>query len=154
MIEIINFSKNKMLKFESSNWIQITPKTYFEIPQIEIELKNGFNFFQHSKKCGKCNSFLEKFTGVDQSNWLLKYNNTYYLINTQLKNENGEYISKIKHTISFFEYGTKFILSLIEINETRLYQLEMNSVQLEDYESACLYRDAAKELKSVIVKYN
>ncbi len=154
MIKIINVSKNKMLKFESSNWIQITPKTYFEIPQIEIELKNGFNFYHHSKKCGKCNSFLEKFTGVDQSNWLLKFNNTYYLINTQLKNENGEYISKIKHTISFFEYGTKIILSLIEINETRLYQLEMDSVQLEDYESACLYRDAVKELKSVIVKYN
>ena len=49
-------------------------------------------------------------------------------------------------TNSEFNYGTRIQLEILKIDKVELDELELNSVNIEDYEGACLYRDLKKEI--------
>ena len=148
MVEIYNRSRTVNIKIDDSlDWVQVTPKTYIEPKHIIIEFKNGFDFFQHVNECKECEMLLSSF-GSFSNDWFLKYNNSLFKINTDdigLKEFGSNQIIKKN---SFFEFGSKITLSLFELDYDELEFLEKKSLETENYETACVFRDLKNELNS------
>jgi hypothetical protein len=49
-------------------------------------------------------------------------------------------------THSEYNEGTRIQLEILKLDNRQLDELELNSVDIEDYEGACLYRDLKKEV--------
>lgn len=148
MIQIYNSNKQVKIDIdEELDWIQFTPYTYLEPKHIKIEFKNGFNFLNHSNSCKDCKQFLNSF-GRDTNDWFLKYNDKLYKINTKNIGQKDFGSNEISAIYSNFEYGSKLTLSLFELNLDELKILEKQSVELDEFEKACIFRDLQKELNN------
>ena len=143
MVEIFNRSKSVEILIDSTDAIQVTPIMYQEPNHLMIEFRNGFNLLQHAKSCSDCNSFISSLSTVS-NDWFLIYDNRTYKINTGeigSKEYGSNHISLIN---ADYEYGTKLVLSLYELDIKELEELEILSAKLDYFENACVYRDLKK----------
>ncbi len=147
MIRIFNsITKSEIHIDESLDWIQVMPMFYMEPSHIKIEMKE-FYFANHSSSCEDCNSFIKSF-GKDTNEWFIEYNSKKYKIDTNSIGSKEYGSNEIKQSISDYQNGTVFTLSVIELNVEELNKLLSNAVYEEDYHKACVYRDLIKEIKT------
>lgn len=143
MIKIFNRSKSVEIIIDSTDTIQVTPRMYQEPNHLMIEFRNGFNLLQHAKSCSDCNNFISSLSTVS-NDWFLIYDNRTYKINTGeigSKEYGSNHISLIN---ADYEYGTKLVLSLYELDINELEELETLSTIRKDFENACVYRGLKK----------
>ena len=145
MIKIYNKkTNNSILIDESLDWVQLMPMLYLDKPFLKIEME-GFYFGNHAESCLDCKSFIESF-GVSSNHWFLEYNSVLYLIDTENIGIENSVNNELKQVFSDYFNGTILTLSLFELDKTQLRKLELQSLEIEDYESACKYRDLLKEI--------
>lgn len=146
MIRIFNIKNNTEIIIDDSvDWVQFTPKDYDEKPHVTIELK-GFNLFQHSQHCNDCKNFINSF-GKDSIEWLISYSNKVFRLDTKQIGQKQYGANEIKTSISEFENVTKMTLAFHDIptDNKKLEILLNEAVELENYEKACIIRDAKNQ---------
>lgn len=142
MITIFNKKLNvEILINNKSDLIQFTPRDYEEKPYVIIEIKD-FNFIEHTRKCADCNKFFYSF-GKNSADWYISYSDKTYRLDMKELGKNHYPSNKITITHSEYNAGTKLILRFHELpmKIEELEKLLMISVELEDYEQACIIRD-------------
>jgi hypothetical protein len=145
MIKIFNNNGGNLILIDDSlDWIAITPMLYLENPFIKIEMQD-FCFGNHAMNCIDCLSFIDSF-GKKSDDWFLEYNSKKYLLDMETVGSKKFGANELKQMKSEFFNGTILTLSLIEIDKNILKALELESAMLEDYYSACRFRDLIKKL--------
>jgi hypothetical protein len=146
MIKIYNSKENIQINIDDSlGFVTVNPKYYDEPPHFIIELKNGFNFSRHALKCEECSAF-EKALYSGSNDWRLDYNGKKFLIITDSLGSKQYGKNMLKYINSYYQYGTLMQIEVEPLDEEMLQIKELESVDAEEFEKACLYRDLLKEL--------
>lgn len=146
MIRLFNTqSKKEILIDDKLDWIIVEPRLHEDNAFIKIQMENFF-LINHSIKCIDCSSFVSSIAS-NMKDWFLTYNEKTYIIDSSDKNNNGYGKSKLKQVISEFENGTILTLQLEEYERESFEKLMLESAEIEDYESACYYRDVIRTLE-------
>ena len=142
-ITIFNNKTTDKIIIEISENVFFHPKFYDPNPSAEIIFNNGFDFLRHSQSCLSCKKFLLAF-GTATIDWCLLYDNKTYRLNLLTLNGKDFYKNQIKYSISEFLFGTTMKLFIHQIPTDRegLKASLEHALLIEDYEMACLIRDA------------
>jgi hypothetical protein len=146
MLKIYNrINQDTIVIDEKLSWVMVNLRDYDDPPHIIIDLNNGFDFMRHTRTCHDCRSFFKGLKS-NSKDWLINFNEKKYFI--QMNDLGTKEFGKnyIVMTNSEFNYGTRIQLEILKIDKVELDELELNSVNIEDYEGACLYRDLKKEI--------
>jgi hypothetical protein len=145
MLKIYNRTNNNAILIDDKlGWVMVNLRDYDDPPHVIIEL-NGFDFMRHARSCEDCESFFDALKSKSED-WLMDFNGKKYFIrmNDLGSKEFGK--NQIKMTHSEYNDGTRIQLEILKLDNWELDELEMNSIDIEDYEGACLYRDLKKEV--------
>jgi hypothetical protein len=141
MIRIFNVrTKNEILIDENCECVEFAPRDYLDdSPYLEINLK-GFDLMRHADSCEDCKAFTESL-GRCSRDWYVSYlGKTKMLDTVGLSKDYNDNL--LQHAISDYFHGTRLRLKLskdtIESLETELQE----AVCKENYEKACVLRDA------------
>jgi hypothetical protein len=147
MIRLFNTkTKNDIFIDDNLDWIIVEPHLNEENIFIKIEMV-GFFLINHSLKCIDCSSFVNSIP-FSMKDWFLTYNKKTYTIKSSDINNAGYGKSKLKQVISEFENGTKLTIQLEEYSRDSFNELMLISAEMEDYDSACYYRDVIETLEN------
>lgn len=142
MISIFNKKNDVQINIDDVFWVQFSPREYDDIPNVIIELKNGFDFIRHSLSCEDCGKFVAAF-GTKSLDWYISFNNKIMRLDLSTLNSNEFYNNQLTYTNSYYNFGTtiKLIIHPLSTNKLEIENYLKQLIEKEDYETACLVRD-------------
>lgn len=148
MISIFNKKLDFQINIGKVDWITFMPREFEEVPNVVIEMKNGFNFMRHGETCKECGKFLSDF-GSNTLDWFIKYDDKIKRLDLSTLGSKEYFSNHIVFTNSIYDYGTRLKLIIhpltTEKEDIQKYLAEL--IEREDYETACLVRDLDKPVE-------
>lgn len=148
MISIFNKKLDVRINIGDVDWITFMPREYEEVPNVVIELKNGFDFMRHARTCAECGKFMDAF-GTKTLDWYISYNDNTKRLDLSTLNSKEYFNNHLVFTNSYYDYGTriKLIIHQLSTNKEEIESYLQELVQREDYETACLIRDLDENVR-------
>jgi protein-arginine kinase activator protein McsA len=145
MIKIFNTKLDVQINIELEDWVTFTPLDYQDVPNVIIELKNGFDFSRHARQCDDCGKFLSEF-GSNTLDWYISYSGKIKRLDLSTLNSKEYYNNQIVFTNSEHDYGTKLKLMIhsLSTDKNDIQEYLERVLKNEDYETACKIRDLDK----------
>lgn len=142
MISIFNKKLGVQINIADVDWVIITPREYDEIPNVIIEMKNGFNFMRHAQSCDECAKFVSAL-GTKTLDWYISYNNKVKRLDLTTLNSKEFFNNQLSYINSYYNYGTtmKLIIHPLSTDKEDIETYLQELLEREDYETACLIRD-------------
>lgn len=142
MISIFNKKLDVQINIGDVDWIQFTPREYDDIPNVIIEMKNGFDYMRHAQTCDECGKFISAL-GTKSLDWYISYNNKIMRLDLTTLNSKEFFNNHLTYTNSYYKYGTtmKLIIHPLSTNKADIENYLKELIEKEDYETACLIRD-------------
>jgi protein-arginine kinase activator protein McsA len=145
MIKIFNKKLDIQINIGNVDWVTFTPRDYEEVPNVIIEFKNGFNFFEHAENCTDCGRFFSDF-GSKTFDWYIEYMDKVKRLDLSTLDGKEYYNNKIQMNYSLHTFGTtmKLIIHSLSTDTADIEKYKEWLIENEDYETACLLRDLHK----------
>ncbi|MFD0962501.1 hypothetical protein [Pseudofulvibacter geojedonensis] len=142
MISIFNKKLEVHINISDVDWIKFTPREYEDIPNVIIEMKNGFDFIRHSQTCDECRKFVSALA-TNSLDWYISYNDKIKRLDLSTLNSKEYYNNHLTYTNSDYNYGTtiKLIIHPLSTDKVDIENYLQELLEREDYETACLIRD-------------